>query len=375
MQPLVTPVRDHLTADQVVALIRDASAVSFAGGCELLTGLDLMVAEDFTTDLSGGSVSRQSYANLHANARLAIARELEWASAIVRPYITISDGSDTARFNLGAYYTSTPARDVTEFPYVYDVDCYDLLSILDDPVGDAYAVAEGTGYLAAVEDILISRGVQVYLIDQTNTATLLPTDRVWPFADNITWLTIINDLLAAIGYQGIWTDWDGMMRCQPYRTPSDRGPEWTYDADPLTSMLGRRSIQRDFYDAPNRWIFVRSNNTDNVAPVEGNGKYTFVNEQVGETSVQSRGRIITKVVSLDAADQNTLVAAAQITIDADMQVPGKVTVSTFPNPLHWHFDMVYLADPAFGIPVSALSTQWSLPLDGSDMTHEWTLVE
>lgn len=374
MQPLVTPVRAQLTADQVTALIRDTPAATFSAGCELLTGLDLMVAADITDDFVGGSVSRASYANLHGTATLAISRELPWASAIVRPYISVSDGTDTARFNLGAYFTSTPARDVSASPVIYDVQCYDLLSVLADPVGDAYAVAEGTPYLAAVENLLQSRGVLVYTIDQQSAASVLPTDRVWPFADNTTWLTIVNDLLGSIGYAGIWTDWDGAMRCQPYRTPSDRGPEWTYDADPLTSMLGDRSFLRDFYDAPNRWVFVQSNNTDGATPTEGAGKYTYVNSLVGDTSVDARGREITTVVPLDVADQAALVSRAQITIDADMQVPTKVTASTFPNPLHWHFDMLRLEDPAFGLPAAALSTRWTLPLDGSDMSHEWTVV-
>jgi hypothetical protein len=374
VQPLVAPVRNHLTADEVVGLIRDAPTTQFAGGCELLTGLDLMLAEDFTADLAGGSVSRSSHANLHGTATLTIARELPWASAIVRPYITLTDGEDTARFNLGAYFTSTPSRDVSAFPVTYDVQCYDLLSILDDPVGDAYAVAEGAGYLAAVESILVNRGVQEYTIDQQSAAEVLPTDRVWPFADNVTWLTIVNDLLGSIGYAGVWTDWDGAMRCQPYRTPRDRGPEWIYDAEPLTSMLGNRSIGRDYFAAPNRWVFVQSNNTDGAAPVEGAGKYTFVNEFVGDTSVDGRGREITRVVQLDVANHAALVAAAQATIDADMQVPTKIRAETFPNPLHWHYDILHLSDPALGVPAAALSTQWTLPLDGGAMGHEWTLV-
>ena len=374
MQPLVAPVRVHLTPEQVVALIQDTPAVTFSAGCELLTGLDLLVNEDFTDDFIGGSVSRSSYANLHGTATLTIARELPWASAIVRPYIEMSDGTDTARFNLGAYFTSTPARDVSQFPITYDVACYDLLSILDDPVGDAYGVAEGEPYLEAVESILMGRGVLRYLIDQDAAAEVLPTDRAWPLDERTTWLTIVNDLLASIGYAGVWTDWDGQVRCEKYVSPRERSPEWVYDTELATSMLGARTSHRDFFTAPNRWVFVLSNNTDGPAPVEGAGKYTYENTYEGDTSVEARGREITKVVTVDAANQAALVAAAQRTIDADMLIPTKINAATFPNPLHWHFDLVYLNDPAVGSPSNALATQWTLPLDGTDMTQEFTLI-
>jgi hypothetical protein len=377
VQPLLTPARTlytpTLTAARVVELIRDTTSVRFSGGCELLTGLDLGLAEDFTDDLDTGSVSRGSFANLHATAELTVTRELPFASAIVRPYLRLTDGVDTARFNLGAYFTSTPARDVSRTPVSYSVQCYDLLSILDDPVGDSYAVAEGTSYLEAIESILESRGVVRFLIDQTAADKVLPTDRTWMFADNVTWLLIVNDLLSSIGYQGIWTDWDGFMRCENYVRPKLRGFEWTYDTGLQTSMLGDRSSERDFYSIPNRWVFYQQNRPDS-APVEGDGIYTFVNESEGDTSVDGRGRQITKVTAVDAADHASLVSRAQITIDADMLVSLKIKATTFPNPLNWHFDVVRVEDDMIGPAFNALVTQWTLPLDGGDMTQEWTVI-
>lgn len=375
MQPTVTPVRDDLSEAEVIALIRDSSAAGISGGCELLTGMDLLVAEDITDDLAGGSVGRQAYASLHGNSTMTITRELPWGSALLRPYLTVSDGTDMARFNLGAYFTNIPQRDLSEFPIRYSVECQDILAVLDDQVGDAYAVAQGATYLDAVETVLLARGIQRYSIDQDSAAATLPTDRTWMFDENTTWLTIVNDLLGAIGYAGVWSDWDGFIRCTKYVTPKQRAPEWTYDTALQTSMLGRRTTQRDFYNAPNRWVFYRTNILDGVAPVEGNGMYTYVNLYDGETSVEQRGREITKVVGIDAADQASLVSSAQRTIDADTAVPTKISASTFPNPLHWHFDVIRVEDSWMGVPAKVLASQWTLPLDGSDMTHEWSVVE
>ncbi len=136
-----------------------------------------------------------------------------------------------------------------------------------------------------------------------------------------------------------------------------------------------RSVDRDFFEAPNRWVFVRQNNVDDVSPIEGNGIYTYTNDYAGDTSVEARdGRIITKVEYVDAADHEALVRQAQITIDADMRVATTVRVSTSPNPLHWHFDRLLIDDPDLGRWADVLGTQWTFPLDGGDMQHDWTIL-
>jgi hypothetical protein len=372
MQAPTAPPRDGLTAAQVTALIVAAPGITVDFGADLI-GMDLLAVDDLSDDLVGGGVERHGYNTLHGSASLAISRELDWGAAIVRLWMTISDGQVSARFNLGAYFTSTPARPMADSPPTFAVACYDILQILDDPVGDAYSVDAGAGYLAAVEDILVGRGVQGYLIDQAAAAKVLPNARTWAMTDTLTWLTIVNDLLSSIGYQGMWSDWDGKLRAQPYQTPSARTSEWTYTADPLLSIHGPDGdVAADFYSTPNRWVFYRSSQTDGAAPVEGDGIYTFINSDTGKTSVAGRGgRVVSRVVGVDAADQASLVSRAQETIDADMQIGTTVTTPSGPNPLHWHFDRVSVDDPAIGPTAEYLSTDWTLALDTGDMSHVW----
>ena len=259
----------------------------------------------------------------------------------------------------------------------FDAAGYDILQALDTPVGESYAVDAGTGYLAAVETILLANGYTKYRIDQTSTATVLPSAKVWPITGTTpaTWLTVVNDLLAAIGYQGIWSDWDGQLIVQPYENPRDRPAEWLYDTGSLTSMLmPERSRIRDYFAAPNRWVAIRNNNIDSTPPVEGDGIYTYVNQADGDTSVEARGRTITSVLSFDAADQASLVQQATLTIGADMRLKTTIEASTSPNPLHWHFDRLTVDDPDNGGWFDALGTQWTLPLDGQPQTHQWAVL-
>jgi len=325
--------------------------------------------------VAGSSVARNSYATLHATARLNIAMDLDWGQAIVRPFMTLSDGTLSARFNLGAYYPTTPTRSVGTTPRVHEVEGYDILHGLYSPVGETYAVDAGVSYLIAISEILTTLGFTA-LIDQHAAGTVLPTARVWPIDENIRWLTVVNDLLAALGYAGIWSDWNGRLRCSRYISPQDRSAEWTYDTGILTSqILPGRTVEEDFFEAPNRWVTVRSNNVDGSAPVEGDGIYTFTNESQGKTSREARGgKIFTKPTFVEVADQAALVAIAQQIIDTDLHLKTGLKVPTTPNPLHWHFDRLHVDDPAIGPPFEAMCTQWTLPLLGGMMSQEWTVL-
>ncbi len=375
MQPAITDVREQYIASDITYLLRDEPSIVVGAGCELLT-MNLDVLDDITDDVVDGSVARSNYATLHGSARLNISRDLPWGRAIVRPYMTVESGLMAARFNLGAYFTNTPERVLGTQPMTYAVQCFDLLHALDTPTGEAYQVPSGYKYLTAVEDILTDLGFTKYIIDRTRASTTLPATKVWPIAENTTWLTVVNDLLAAVGYRGIWSDWDGYLRCEPYETPATRQPEWEYDATVYNTMLGEtRTYVRDFYEAPNRWVAVRNGQINGTTPVEGDGIYTYVNQYAGDTSVSGRGgRIITRLLSFDAADQAALVAQTQSAIEADLTLKTKITVETSPNPLHWHFDVLTLIDAEAGANLKVLESSWELPLTGGNMKHEWSTI-
>lgn len=379
MQQLVEPVRAGLTAAQVKYLIEGAPSVIV--GC----GLDITdLAQDDVTNISsptdsvfgGGEVERQSYATLHGTCKLLLAQPLDWGWAVVKPWITMSDGVRTARFNLGAYFTNTPKRSRKEQPPTYDVTGYDILYALDTLVGDSYSVGKFNRILDRVEEILIARGYTKYIIDQSRADAVCPDNRVWQIGDNATWLTVVNDLLQMIGYQGVWSDWDGRLRCQPYQRPIDRPYEWYLSADEWTSILGAESeIEYDFHDAPNRWVGVRSNNIEDAPPVEGDGIVTLTNDSDGITSIEARrGLIITKRVDFEVASQADLIVQVIATADADASIPTTITTTTGTMPTAWHFDRYLVDDPGIGQPTDVLSTSWTMPLDGGEMTHNWSVL-
>lgn len=376
MQPPNVAPRDAYTVDEITELIRDTPAREIGSGLELI-GMDLEMEEDITDWLAGGSVGRESYANLHGSASFDLLRPLDWGRSLVRPYYTI----DGVRFDLGAYFTSVPSIDYTRSPITYVVEGYDILLRLANRVGSSYSLLAGDRILRAVESILLAQGFSRYVIDPQQTAATMPAARVWPIDDNTTWLTVVNDLLASVGYAGIWSDWYGRLRCEAYTSPRDRAAEWVYlgEGGTTASQLSvQRVVNHDYFDTPNRWIGCRQNNIEGATPEEGDGVYTFTNQLDGPTSVEARGRVITgPLILIDAADQTALVTAVEQRVAADMSVPTTIELSLpLANPLHWHFDRCYVVDAALGMH-EVLVTKWILPLAPAtaDQTMVWTVVE
>lgn len=383
MQPPTDGLRAGFTTAQVQYLVEQSSSFDTDMGLELLDQ-DLNVLADLSDALQSASVARDSFASLHATLTFGIDSALDWGNAIVRPYMTFTGPTSAAtgstatmRFNLGAYVTDTPEEDLSEDVSTFGATGYDVLSLLDDPVGDAYSVDAGVSFLVAVEQILMNRGFSQFIIDQDAAASVLASAKTYAIDDNVTWLMIVNDLLASIGYAGVWSDWNGVIRCQTYTTPSDRSPEWVMTDDPAVTLLTqRRKRQRDYYSTPNHWVFYRNTSTDDDQPTADNGfRYEFTNQSDGDTSVDARGgRVITKVVSVDAADPISLIQQAQQTIDADSLVPTTVSIETAPFPLAWHMDRILVSDARLGVALQVLASSWSLNLDGTDMAWDWTLV-
>lgn len=375
MQRLTAAPRDGLDEAAVRALL-NADVLTVSAGLELLDAADRVV-EDLSNDLVGGTVKRTNGAVVHGAVSLELERELAWGRDRVRPYLTLSDGVDSARFNLGVYVLTTPEQSLDPLA-TWDVEGLDKMTLLQGAVGDSYTVAAGTNYLAAIRAAIASAGAGTnVLLDPAAAAKVLPSAMVWPLVENgaATWLRVVNDLLAAIGYRALWVDENGTYRAEPYVTPADRAIEWRFLADDhLATIVGEdRTVARDVWNVPNVWRFVRRGLE--TVPVEGAGFYTVRNEADGLSSIASVGREVWSVVWLDAADQAALVTQGTSQVNTDRAVTAVVTMRTAPLPIAGHYDVATYADQAAtAIPWKLQAREWELPLDGSDMRWTWEVV-
>lgn len=348
--------------------IVESSKLNVDCGLDLLTSTGVFVA-DISADLvaEGSSVARQVGDTIHGTCDLVLSRQLAWGSDRVRPWITLTDvDGNVQTWYLGVYVMVTPTRSAAESLTTYSVQGYDLLSILNVPYGSTYALASSAVVLTAIGTLLTAVG-GTNAVSQAAIASTLPAAKVWPIDSENTTLSIINELLAVIGYESLWVDRDGRWRADPLVADSVKSPVWAYDADSATTTVGEdRAETADYFSTPNRWVFV---NDDAAAlPTEGAGIYTVSNAADGPTSIAARGRTINRIVHLSAASQTALVTQADIIVAADKRIARTVETSVGPNPTHWHNEVVTFTDPALGASGSWKVTGWTLPLDGGDMS-------
>lgn len=372
MQILTAPPRDSLTDAQVYALLT-GDEVTVTPGLDLLNAYNVFT-EDISDDLApGGEVARSNFADVHGTCSLAIMRKLAWGRDRVRPWMVLSDGSISARFNLGVYVLTSPDSVRGDDVPTYSVTGFDLLHLLQDGPGDTYVVAAGVAYLTAVQAVITASGIGVVgLFDGTLSATVLPEPMVWALTPDspASWLRIINDLLAAINYRGLWMDENGTPRSGPYADPSTRLAEWTFDtSDVGTDLLGEdRTLSSDTWAAHNWWRFVRKAMA--AQPVEGAGIYTVTNASTGRTSVAALGRTSRAAVQfLDAADQTSLVAQGDRIVADEQSTSRTFSLTVEPLPIAGHFDVVRLIDA--GDTDKCQVSSWTLPIDGTP--GRWSL--
>jgi hypothetical protein len=407
MQLLTAPPRDGFTAAQIMALLATEPSV------QVDAGLDLLAADGGTQqaatgqpvvldDLSdvfrrpGSSVQRNNAATVHGTCTLQLDQALAWGVDLVRPYMLLTAPRvGTARFNLGCYLATSPDQTLT-FGSTYSITGYDPLVFLQVPIGATYTVAVGANVLASVQQAITAAGFAwagVLIADQTKADAVTVNDMVWPLASGTitNYLTVINDLLASIGYRGLWADENGNYRADRYVKPADRAPEFLLVAgdtflarstDPdwqskvIVSPADRRRT-RDTYGVPNWWRFIQDNLP--YTPVEGGGQYTVDKSPVAELSAETVGRLIRSVQYLQATSQADLVTQGDAIVTSDTTLAETIHFPTFPLPIAGHYDVATYTDPylpdADELKQRKLqATGWNLPLDGTDMIWDWEAV-
>lgn len=390
MQPLLADDRATLTEAQVRGLLQTDANITVSYGADAL-GDDFGTVGDISGYVSAGTVSSDITQTVQRTVQISIDSDVtatgwSYLSGFVKPWTTITntDTGVSGRFNLGVYTLTTPDDTLGTSPGVLSFSGYDLKYLLNQQVGDSYEVAAGQDPAQAAATA-IGVAIPEVSVLVTPSGSTLPTQMSWPFdADEpVTWLQIVDDLLASVGYREPWVDWDGVFRIEPYVDVQTSTVEWTFDAEDVDNIMADgRTRNVDLWDVPNWWRFVMQNLTD--TPVEGQTMFTYQdNSATNPGSTVNRGRTFRKIVSVAATSYSDLVNYAQRQISDDLQPSEQFTVSTSPFPLAWHMDVISYLDPQLSgaLPSSAggarrvLAVNWSLDITGmSDMQWTWQTI-
>jgi hypothetical protein len=359
------------TAAQIAALLSAPDLLIDFGADLLDANEDFLL--DISADLQDAEITRNMYRALHGTAKFTVARQLVWQSQRIRPWISITSSTQrlTQTWAFGVWALTTPERDISESPETFVVAALDKLSLVDQPIPAAFVTDVDDTYVGAVERILADKiGETNVRIDQSKVDVVIPAQRTYLADGKVTWLSIVNELLAALNYEGLWSDRDGAYRSRLYLDPASRSRTFDFSATDKATVGDVRKLTTDLDSIPNVWVFVRKGASTGL-PVDGAGRYEVTNQSDGPTSVDARGRSVVTFVELDVPDDDALVAAGNSQVTTDKQATTKVALTTVPAPLLWHLDTVGLTDPAIGSFGAWAVEEWTQNLTGTDMAHTW----
>ena len=342
-----------LASDPDVQAVVRSPSVEVDVVCELQTS-DGWV--DISDDLHrSGQVDYQLDRTLHRTGQVTLSRNLTWGVDRIRLSMTLSASEGTFTVPVGVLLVSTPSSVADEEPATWQVDCYDLLWLLDDVMGETFVAAEGNGHLETVRGLVSPSGLDLTLANEAAGDVPIAEDLLFPLDEELTRLQVVNRLLERVGYRGLWVDWQGRARSEPIVGLANRPVEWLYDAGADDTEVAEGAVrERDTWGRINRLVAV---------PEDPDADLDRVELTVADGRPQR-----SKVVSFDAADQETLGLLAAEELEKARRVDELFEVGVSANPLHAHRDVVRFVSPSLAVNRKCVVDGWRLPLDGSDMS-------
>lgn len=330
--------------------------------CELLSKTEQSLG--FLDGVESGSVAWNANATLPAGGHVLL-QDLGQAINVSNNRIRlwwVVDGY--GEWPLGVYVLAAPARQYVAGGSSRDITLIDKLTVIkDDCLTSTLQFAVGANIVNSVISVIQSTGETK--ITSTASAATLSTAMAWE--PGTSKLTVINDLLNAAGYWGLWTDRYGQFRIEPYVKPADRPIAYTFEEGATSIHLPTWTYELPLWDATNKVVLVSQANSSGVVMV---ATATDTNHD-SPTSTVSMGRILNPIIeeNVQASSQADLQAQADRKLIDNSNTVGKLAVSHAPVPV-WYNEAVRFKSQ--GTDTKATIIEMSLELmAGSLVQAKW----
>lgn len=216
--------------------------------------------------------------------------DVDWLSDEIAP-IMILDGVEHP---LGIFLPATVEPSLSDEGTSLRIEAYDRSWLArDSKLQERQYFASGTNYVEAVSSLLASSGIST-ISAQATDKTLSESREDWEIGTSR--LSIINELLQEINYNGLWFDADGLARIEPFVEVNAANIKHVIDAEDKNSLL-LPGMQRsmDVYNSPNVFVAICSNAD------KADGMVAVAENQSGQSplSIQRRGRRIVQVTRVN----------------------------------------------------------------------------
>lgn len=234
--------------------------------------------------VTGGSADIVAQHVLGGSGQLTLddRQPIDWMACRVQAIYT--NGADS--WPVGTYLLSSPTEKHTATGVTFDVGLLTKMNVIsEDTVEDRFSVAAGAQVIPAVVALIQSTGET--RIAATSSTAVLTSSLTWEAGTSK--LTVINDLLQAVGYWSLWCDGSGLFRVEPYVNPADRPVSFAFEHGEASVHFPDWSREQDLTSVPNRFLAI-GRGDETTPPLVG----VATNENPASPyGYQSRGRWIT----------------------------------------------------------------------------------
>lgn len=339
----------------------------YTGGRDEAWRYDLLNTDDLVvgslTDVLGGQVEMATFADIKTKGSLTMegpeVTSVDWLHSRVRVWYT-PDGWVTS-WPLITGIPATPRMDWVDGTPSAQIDLYDKLLIpMVAKTTTTYTVDAGANPVAAAVTALAAAGQTA--VTFTPTSETLGVAMVWDAG--VTYLRIINDLLAAANYWSLSADGLGSYRMHPYQAPSTRGVSYTSRSGGTGIHAPEFGAEVDLFAVPNRWTSVATSDGDTAPLTATATDYTSAYGYNARGYWVDDGDADVAIASQAALDAH----AARKLVDAQ-SVTGKYTLQLAPLPPEL-LDLGLLlrvVDTPSGLDVTGVVQNITVPIEGDPL--------
>lgn len=298
-----------------------------------------VVADDDMSGVVGGSLTMGVYDDTRWKGSLSWAGlESEmpaWRDILVQPVhsVELGDGK-RVEWEMGVYLCHTPAATHAGDGLVsVEVNLHDLtLTLRRAKLLKDSGVFGGTQVVPHVRSLIDFHGGGLLTTAIEDSDATLPATLTWEAGTSI--LTIINALLATIGYEGLYADMQGVLRSAPYVAPGDRPIVWEFTAGGSSVFTPGRELTRDDFDTPNRVSLLTQGEGDGpglraVATLDDLAPGHPLSQDVS-------GQYVDRVETVEADNQATLQGLADRMLLEGITTSSTLRVEHAPVPIGPH---------------------------------------
>lgn len=200
-----------------------------------------------------------------------------------------------------------------------ELSLLDKTELLNSPVGAWLSIPAGTAPTVWVSDMLAAQGIRETSVTGS-TATLAAALHWDPDA---TWLTVANDVLAAINYGPVRADMEGRLTVAPYVEPHRRPLAAVYGGEPGDHrMRPSWSDDAQTWSLPTGFRIVVEGTDDRPGLI---GAADLPEEH--PLSAAARGRVLLRTDTAEAADQSVADQIAERRLWEALQVTRRAQVT------------------------------------------------